>query len=53
MRSQVRLMMGALIRIGNGEISLEDLKLSLADKSVKLIPFKAPASGLILQSVEY
>lgn len=53
MRSQVRLMMGALIRIGNGELSLQDLKKVLEDKNESLVPFKAPASGLILESVEY
>lgn len=53
MRSQVRLMMGALIRIGNGEITADDLSKVLTDKNESLIPFKAPASGLILESVDY
>lgn len=53
MRSQVRLMMGTLIRIGNGEINKEDILRVLEYKNESLIPFKAPASGLILESVEY
>jgi tRNA pseudouridine38-40 synthase len=53
MRSQVRLMMGALVRVGNGELSIESLQKVLADKNEFLLPFKAPASGLILEAVEY
>ncbi len=53
LRYQVRLMMGALVRVGNGQLNIEDLKDSLINKEKKLVHFSAPASGLILQSVEH
>ncbi|UTW61490.1 tRNA pseudouridine(38-40) synthase TruA [bacterium SCSIO 12741] len=48
MRNQVRLMMGQLLELGKGHISLNDLADSLENKRSQ--PFKtiAPASGLIL-----
>ena len=52
MRYQIRLMMGALVRIGNGQLSKEDLIDVLKDKEKRLVQFSAPASGLILQSIE-
>ena len=53
MRHQIRLMMGQLVSLGRGELTLEDLRCSLTEPDD--IPLKniAPASGLILQSVAF
>lgn len=52
LRYQVRLMMGALVRLGRGEITLDDIKQSLEKPSTpeKLI---APSSGLNLVKVDF
>lgn len=52
LRSQIRLMVGSLIRLGEGKLSLEDLKAQL--KKEKYI-FRTPASpyGLYLTKVYY
>jgi tRNA pseudouridine38-40 synthase len=53
LRNQIRLMMGALMQLGNGELSLEEIKSSL-DPQVKMqITYIAPGSGLILNKVEF
>lgn len=52
MRHQVRMMMGALAQVGNGELSLVDLGLLLESKSEKFI-LTAPASGLMIQSINF
>ncbi|MCG8308221.1 MAG: tRNA pseudouridine(38-40) synthase TruA [Cytophagales bacterium] len=53
MRNQIRLMMGQLLKVGKGEITLSDLKESLTDPDD--IPFDciAPPSGLILNKVNF
>jgi len=54
LRNQVRLIMGTLFRLGQGEISLEFIKKSLVEHSIdRPLPFVAPASGLILYNVEF
>ena len=52
MRYQVRLMAGALLRIGTGEISETTLMEALDDK-ILLESWVAPASGLILHAVDF
>lgn len=53
LRNQVRLMMGCLVLLGKGELSLEDIEASL-DPEVKMpMTFIAPGSGLILNRVEF
>lgn len=52
MRHQIRLMAGALFRLGKGEISLEELKGSLKAEA-EPVGFVAPASGLILGDVKF
>jgi tRNA pseudouridine38-40 synthase len=51
MRNQIRLMMGQLIRLGKGEISLEDIRQSLVDPDEVPLDYIAPPSGLILDKV--
>ncbi len=53
MRHQVRLMMGRLIALGQGDTSLEDIRASL--RGTTALPFKtiAPASGLMLNQVRF
>lgn len=53
MRNQVRLMMGQLIQLGKGNISLAQLKESLEHPSQEPLRYIAPASGLILNKIEF
>ncbi len=52
MRYQVRMMMGALFRVGMNQLSLIDFYDSLKINVVKREPFLAPASGLCLFKIE-
>jgi tRNA pseudouridine38-40 synthase len=52
-RHQIRLMMGALIKIGRREVGLNYIENSLKENSDIKIDFIAPASGLILKKIEY
>ena len=52
-RHQIRLMMGALIKLGKGEITLDFISQSLVKNSSKKIDLIAPASGLILHKVNF
>ena len=52
-RHQIRLMMGALIKLGRGEIDMEYIKKSLKQESKYVMDYIAPASGLILHKIEY
>lgn len=53
LRQQVRMMMGALVSLGKGEVSLEQLKESLRPESHLQINYIAPASGLILNRIDF
>ncbi|EGV44957.1 tRNA pseudouridine(38-40) synthase TruA [Bizionia argentinensis JUB59] len=53
MRNQIRLMMGALIELGRGEKSLQDITDSLEPNNTIPVHYIAPASGLILNKVEF
>ena len=52
-RHQIRLMMGALIKLGREEIDMEYIKKSLKPESKYVMDYIAPASGLILHKIEY
>ncbi|MDX1471700.1 MAG: tRNA pseudouridine(38-40) synthase TruA, partial [Flavobacteriaceae bacterium] len=52
-RNQIRLMMGALIEVGKGELSLNDFKKTLSEDFDEQLSYIAPASGLILNKVEF
>ena len=53
MRNQIRLMMGTLIDLGKGKLSLEDIKASLLPNNTIRMEYIAPASGLILNKIEF
>ena len=53
MRNQIRLMMGTLIDLGKGKLSLEDIRFSLLPNSIVKMDYIAPASGLILNKIEF
>ena len=55
LRHQIRMMVGALVKVGTGELSLEELKDSLVESDSKQSPvgFVASASGLHLESIEF
>lgn len=53
MRNQIRLMMGTLIKLGRGEVTLDYIKMSLLPGSTEHMDYIAPASGLILNKIEF
>jgi len=53
MRYQVRMIMGALILLGRGLLSLEEIQLSLTEDTNIKIPYIAPGSGLVLNKLEF
>ncbi len=53
LRYQIRLMMGTLIQLGKGELSLEDIERSLKVDVANQMTYIAPASGLILHKIEF
>jgi len=52
MRYQIRMIMGALIQLGKGELTIEDIEKSLKENTIK-ISFVAPGSGLLLNKLEF
>lgn len=53
MRNQIRLMMGTLIDLGKGNLTLQDIKNSLVPNSKIKMNYIAPASGLILKNIDF
>ncbi|GHA31568.1 tRNA pseudouridine synthase A [Salinimicrobium marinum] len=53
LRNQIRLMMGALVLLGRGELSLEYLQKSLSPDIHDPITYIAPGSGLILNKIDF
>jgi tRNA pseudouridine38-40 synthase len=53
LRYQVRLIMGQLLSLGRGEISLENIKASLQGNDTDPLRHIAPSSGLILNKIEF
>ncbi|WP_422104514.1 tRNA pseudouridine(38-40) synthase TruA [Winogradskyella sp.] len=53
MRNQIRLMMGCLIKLGRGEVTLDYLKESLQEHNEEVMDYIAPASGLILHALDF
>ncbi len=53
MRYQVRMIMGALIQLGKGELFLENIEASLKENNNVKISFVAPGSGLLLNNLEF
>ena len=53
MRNQIRLMMGTLIDLGKGKLTIKDIEDSLKPDNTVEITYVAPASGLILKSLQF
>lgn len=53
MRYQIRMIMGALIQLGKGILTLEDIIISLEEVDSPTLTFVAPGSGLLLNSLEF
>ena len=53
MRYQIRMMMGALVLLGKGELELETLQKALTANDKMLIPYVAPGSGLFLKNMKF
>ncbi|MFD0988707.1 tRNA pseudouridine synthase A [Mariniflexile jejuense] len=53
MRNQIRLMMGTLIDLGKGKLTLDTIKQSLEQDCFIKLEYIAPASGLILNNIEF
>lgn len=51
--NQIRGMMGSLVRLGRNEFTLDDIAKSLMPESEVVMEYIAPASGLILNNVEF
>lgn len=52
-RNQIRMMMGTLIKLGKGDIDLNFIKASLEANNNEVVEYIAPASGLILNKIEF
>ncbi|MBL4658623.1 MAG: tRNA pseudouridine(38-40) synthase TruA [Flavobacteriales bacterium] len=53
LRGMVRAIVGTLLEVGEGKISLDDFKTILADKDRSNAGYSVPAQGLFLTRVEY
>jgi len=53
LRYQIRLMMGALIQLGKRELTLGNIETSLIQGNEMQMNYIAPASGLILNKIEF
>ena len=53
MRNQIRLMFGALIKLGRGEVTIDYIENTLLQDSTEVMDYIAPASGLILHTVNF
>ena len=53
MRYQIRMMMGALIQLGSGELTLSDIQESLRIGNSIQLSYVAPGSGLLLNSLQF
>lgn len=53
MRYQIRMIMGALIQVGKGELTFSDIKASLQDGHTNTLAYVAPGSGLMLYDLEF
>jgi tRNA pseudouridine38-40 synthase len=53
MRYQIRMIMGAMIQLGKGELSLTDIIDSLKPNTLIQLNYVAPGSGLMLNSLEF
>jgi tRNA pseudouridine38-40 synthase len=53
MRYQIRMMMGALVQLGRGELQISDIKSSLEKNNTMQLKFVAPGSGLLLNKLEF
>lgn len=53
MRNQIRIMMGTLIDLGKDKLTLQDIEDSLKPESNIKMDYIAPASGLILNKIEF
>jgi len=52
MRYQIRMMMGALIQLGKGELMINDIHTSLTRENKLQLTYVAPGSGLLLNKLE-
>ena len=53
MTYQIRLMMGAAIKVALGQLEVIDIKKALESQTRKVLSYKAPAEGLYLDQVYY
>ncbi len=53
MRYQIRMMMGALIQLGKGDISIAEIQDSLKPESTTKLTYVAPGSGLLLHDLHF
>lgn len=52
-RYQIRMIMGALVQLGRGELSIIDIEKSLEENNALQLTYVAPGSGLLLHRLEF
>ena len=53
LRGMVRLIVGMCIRVGQGKLSLEELRTAMDEQTRLPKPWSAPAEGLFLSGIRY
>lgn len=53
MTYQIRFMVGAALKVGFGKMDLDEVRRKLDDPVRKILPYKAPPEGLVLEEVKY
>ncbi len=53
MRYQIRMLMGVLVEVGKGNLSVDDIVKSLALDNDTQLPYVAPGSGLLLNKLDF
>ena len=53
MRNMVRIIVAVMLRVGEGKLTVDDVKKILEKKSRNSAPWVAPAQGLYLYKVYY
>lgn len=53
LRYQIRMIMGALLQLGKGELTLKDIEGSLKENNDERLTYIAPGSGLLLHQLQF
>jgi tRNA pseudouridine38-40 synthase len=53
LRGMIRLIVGACLQVGNGKMTIEQVRTALCEQTALPQPLSAPASGLFLHDIQY